>query len=71
MESKFTVIHATQGCADTTCPTIYQDEQGRYVIQGFKMDQTEKDGINLPEGEDAIVVPKDFLESFIQKQVQA
>ncbi|MEO0899604.1 MAG: hypothetical protein AAFY71_24555 [Bacteroidota bacterium] len=65
---KLNVIHATANCADTTCPTIYQDEQGRYVIQGFIIKAEDKSSINLPEGEDAVVVPKEFIEAFLAKQ---
>lgn len=64
---KLNVIHATQGCEDSSCPTVYQNETGDYVIQGFKIKPEDKQSIALPEGEDAIVVPKDFLESFVKK----
>ena len=65
---KLTVIHATTNCDASSCPTIYKDEGNNYVIQGFKMKATDKANITLPEGEDAIVVPADFLNAFIQKQ---
>ena len=62
------VVHATKNCKESTCPTIYQDEQGRYVIQGFIIKDEDKTGINLPNGEDAVVVPKEFMEAFLAKQ---
>ena len=64
---KLKIIHAT-ACEDTACPTIYQDEQGRYVIQGFIIKDEDKAGINLPNGEDSVVVPKEFMEAFLAKQ---
>ena len=65
---KLRVVHATKNCKDSTCPTIYQDEQGRYVIQGFMSKDEDKADINLPNGEDAVGVPKEFMEAFLAKQ---
>jgi len=65
---ELTVIHATQGCEDTTCPTIYQSKDGRFVIQGFKINPADKAGIEIPEGEDAVIVPQEFIEAFLAKQ---
>lgn len=61
-------IHTTKNCASSTCPTIYRDEAGRYVLQGFKVDANDKATMRIPEGEDAIILPADFMEEFIQKQ---
>ena len=65
---KTTVIHSTKNCADSSCPTIYKDEQGNFIIQGFILNHKDKSEISIPEGEDAIVVPADFLMEFVQKQ---
>ena len=65
---KVKIVHSTQGCEDSTCPTIYVNEQGNYVIQGFKIKPTDKKGLNLPRGEDAVEIPADFLKAFIAKQ---
>ena len=63
------VVHATANCNDSTCPTIYQDEQtGNFVIQGFVLKASDKKDISIPEGEDAIVVPAAFLQAYIDKQ---
>lgn len=61
------VIHSTINCAESTCPTIYQDDQGNFVIQGFILKNEIKKSINIPEGEDAIKVPAEFIETFIAK----
>lgn len=67
---KLQILHTTANCADTSCPTIYKDEAGNFVIQGFVMQPTEKAGIQIPQGEDAIRVPADFLQAFIDKMKQ-
>ncbi len=65
---KLKVIHATKHCAESTCPTIYRAEDGRYVIQGFKVKAEDRTGIPIPEGEDVVVLPKDFMEEFLAKK---
>lgn len=65
---KVKVVHATLGCEDSSCPTIYQNESGDFVIQGFKLKPEDKQNIDLPQGEDAVVVPKEFLQQFVEKQ---
>ncbi|MEZ4850662.1 MAG: hypothetical protein R3B93_19010 [Bacteroidia bacterium] len=61
------VIHSTANCADSSCPTIYINEAGNYVIQGFKIKATDKSKVNVPKGEDMIEVPAEFLQQFIEK----
>ncbi|MEZ4848225.1 MAG: hypothetical protein R3B93_06330 [Bacteroidia bacterium] len=65
---ELTVVHATLNCTESSCPTIYKNQDGNYVIQGFKLKSQDKKGISIPEGEDAILVPADFLKEFIEKQ---
>lgn len=63
------VIHSTKKCAESKCPTIYRDEAtGNFVIQGFIMKETDKGDMSIPQGEDAVVVPAEFLQEFIEKQ---
>ena len=63
---KLTIIHTTKNCEDVACPTIYTNEAGNFIIQGFKMDSDQKTNMNIkiPEGEELIEVPKEFLEAF-------
>lgn len=65
---QFTVIHSTLNCADSTCPTIYQTEDGSYVFQGFKVEEKVKADHQVPAGEDMIQVPKEFIDAFLGKQ---
>ncbi|MEM7368696.1 MAG: hypothetical protein AAF587_08820 [Bacteroidota bacterium] len=64
---KLTLIQSTLNCETSACPTIYKDEAGNYIIQGFILKPAEKAAISIPEGEDAIRVPADFLQKFIEK----
>lgn len=66
---KLQIVHSTANCHDSTCPTIYKDEEtGNFVIQGFIMKAADKDNIQIPKGEDAVIVPAEFLQAFIDKQ---
>jgi len=65
---KVQVIHETANCDQSTCPTIYQDEQGNYIIQGFTLNKQDKSELPIPEGEDVIRIPADFLLDFVQTQ---
>ena len=61
------VIHSTSSCANSSCPTIYINEAGNYVIQGFKLKPVDKSKVDVPKGEDMIEVPAEFLQEFIKK----
>lgn len=65
---KYQVVHETPNCNQSTCPTIYQDDEGNYIIQGFVLNQLEKSNLAIPDGEDAIRVPAAFLSSFVSKR---
>lgn len=67
---KLTVVHATHNCADSTCPTIYQNEAGNYVIQGFKVNSESKSTLNIPKNEDLVEIPQEFLKAFVEKMKQ-
>lgn len=68
MSLKLKVIHATANCANSTCPTIYKTADGSYVVQGFTIKPEDKAGISLPEGEDAVILPEDFVKQFLLTQ---
>ena len=61
------VIHSTQNCDETSCPTIYKTEAGNFVIQGFKINPEDKTKLNVPESEDLVEIPAEFLKAFIEK----
>lgn len=64
-------IFGTPGCDESSCPTIYQNDSGSFFIQGYIVAKDNRDGAQIPEGEDVVEVPKEFLEAFIKQQVAA
>ncbi len=63
-------VFGTPGCDESSCPTIYQNESGSFFIQGYVVAQDNREGANIPEGEDLVKVPKEFLEAFIKQQTE-
>lgn len=62
------VIHTTRNCASSSCPTIYQDKEGNFIIQGFQLADIDKKDMPLPEGEDAVKVPAEFFMEFVNSK---
>lgn len=58
------------GCKGGSCPTIYETEEGNIVVQGYVLN--EQSGVDVPEGESLVELPKGFVEGlkqhFLQKQ---
>ena len=53
------------GCSN--CPTVYQLENGDYVVQGY-IDPAVQGEIEVPQGETVVRLPKAFLEAFINSR---
>lgn len=64
-------VFGTPGCNESSCPTIYQNKSGSFFIQGYIVAKDSRAGANIPEGEDLVEVPKEFLEAFIKQQAVA
>lgn len=64
---ELTLIHSTANCDASSCPTIYQNKDGNFVIQGFKVGSVAKSEMQIPANEDAIEIPAEFLREFIEK----
>jgi hypothetical protein len=48
------------------CPAIYVDDQnGRIVLQGMKLDQDQRQGIGLPDHEEAVAFEPEVLERLL------
>jgi hypothetical protein len=71
MNKQFKIVHAIGengvggGCAGGTCPTIYETNKGSYAVQGKKLNALEKQSLGIPEDEDVVEIPIEFLKSFI------
>jgi hypothetical protein len=46
-------------CNTGACPTVYQDEDGDVVVQGWVPDQRYVDGV--PSGEARVKIPRSLL----------
>lgn len=63
---KITFIRKTTESVNGNCPAIYQREDGRYVIQGWKIPAAERAQLrNLADDEDAIVIPADVIAGIV------
>ena len=52
------------GCSN--CPTVYELENGDYVVQGY-VDEAASSDVKPPQGESVVRLPKAFLDAFIAK----
>ena len=48
------------------CPSIYENENGDYIIQGISLDDEIKKNLKLGKNEDAILVPADLIDELIK-----
>ncbi|MGK4582353.1 hypothetical protein [Kitasatospora sp. HPMI-4] len=52
-------------CREGPCPTLWRTEDGRYIVQGYKvLDPARLAQIGLPENETAVEVTAELLEGF-------
>lgn len=69
---KVKVIHSSQddgglGCAGGSCPTIYETDRGTILLQGCVLTAEDKRSLCIPQNEDVVEVPKEFIERFVAK----
>jgi hypothetical protein len=44
-----------------TCPTIIgQTDDDKIIVQGLRLDDETRCALNIPDGEDAVAVPRDL-----------
>ena len=53
-------------CGCDNCPTIYKDETGNYVVQGYMLTSAHRDVMTFPDGEDAVVIPPEIVDALIK-----
>ena len=54
-------------CKSGPCPTLYQDEDGKFYIQGFKVLENLKKSVSMSENEDLVEIspnPIDAIKAF-------
>ena len=53
-------------CPGGGCPTVYEAEDGDYLVQGYILKNTDKSALGTPEGEDLVRLPKEFFEEMLK-----
>jgi hypothetical protein len=46
---------------DGDSPTLYDTDEDQYVVQGFTLDPATRAKLNIPDGEEAVRVPKALM----------
>jgi len=57
------VIHKWWGCANKLCPTVFEDSDGSIVVQGYKLSESDRKDIELPDTEDAVRIPRELYDA--------
>jgi hypothetical protein len=52
-------------CASDTCPRVYQTDRETFVVQGFKLKQSEASQVKLAPTETLVEVPKSLLRALV------
>jgi hypothetical protein len=64
---KLKIVLYNPGCAGGDCPTVYQTDRNTFIVQGYKLSNEDKEGINFKSDEDLIEVPIEFFKDFFAK----
>lgn len=67
IELKIIARDADIGCMSGSCPTVYQDETGRFFVQGYQVAKPVENAAKLPQGEGLVEVPEALLRSIAAK----
>ncbi len=59
-------VLAATSCGSSTCPTVYEGEPGKVVIQGYIVSAASA-GIDVPEGEMLVEIPSHLLIEALNK----
>jgi hypothetical protein len=58
------LIRLAGSCQGTNCPTVYRDDDGSYVVQGYTAEQSTE--LTLPVGESAVRVPAALVDELVR-----
>ncbi|MFI5710570.1 hypothetical protein [Kribbella sp. NPDC051620] len=49
------------------CPSFYATEDGRYIVQGYKLTRADARAqlVNFPDGEDAVIITKGLADLIV------
>jgi hypothetical protein len=66
-EAGLTLKKLASDCREGPCPTLWRTENGRYIVQGFKVVTPERLAqLDLPEAETAVEVSAELLEGYFR-----
>lgn len=54
-------------CPTSDCPSLYRTEGGDFVVQGLKVCDGIRAEVDAPADEDAVIVPRSFIEEIIKR----
>ncbi len=64
---RLTFIRKTDASTTGNCPAIYATDDGRYVIQGWVLDDETREQLrDLADNETAVVIPADVIAGIVQ-----
>lgn len=58
-------IHLVAGCSGGTCPAVYEDDRGNYLVQGVAVAATSVH-VTLPDGEALVSIPRGLLAELVK-----
>lgn len=58
-------IHLVAGCSGGTCPAIYEDSRGNYLVQGIAVAATSV-RVTLPDGEALVSIPRGLVAELVK-----
>lgn len=63
----FKVIFEDKCGGGGDCPTIYEAPNGSIAVQGYRPSAEERAALNIPDGEDIVLLPAEFFKKAINK----
>jgi hypothetical protein len=61
---RLTHLGTPDGTGKDGCPSFYSTDDGRYIVQGYKLTsaQARAQLVNFPDGEDAVIITQDLAD---------
>lgn len=56
-----------RNCIIGGCPTAYEDSNGDFILQGYELSPDQLEELKMPNGEDAIKLPRDFVQGLVDQ----
>lgn len=63
-------IIAKSSCGGGPCPTLYVGDNGNYYVQGFIVESSSKDGLDIPENEDLVRIDRRLIDLILEAEAK-